>query len=125
MNVRPREPNCWAMRRAAPIADEVDFGALFGFVMGGLEDICDVGLGVGELLRLSYSSGAFAYTWPHHGRSFRNHFTILYIFNMFDLSFQNPFIVVICTVQEVLVKEAAFILSKAMLKTDNLPRPVF
>lgn len=44
MNVSPREPNCWAMRRAAPIADEVDFGALFGFATGGLEDICDAGL---------------------------------------------------------------------------------
>lgn len=46
MKVRPREPNCWAMRRAAPIADEVDFEAFCDRVGGGLEDICGFGGGV-------------------------------------------------------------------------------
>ena len=51
MKVRPREPNCWPIRRAAPTAEEVDDGGL-GFSLvwwglvgeeDGLEDIEVVG----------------------------------------------------------------------------------
>lgn len=81
MNVRPREPNCWAIRRAAPIADEVVLESDFGFGMGGLEDIWWFVFDVVELRCRDCFPRGFRRVWlPTSGR---NEITVIHFYIIF------------------------------------------